>query len=501
MDSKGEAPFDLRLALTAVLRIAIEVSQAEWGGIRSESGIAVPDRRGWKRIVVEHGKAPHSPPCDRAAEQIWVTRRYPLRYQEKLLAVLHLGVRAEGWSDLADRCLRVLVETAPYRIVRCQIGSEAFRRFGIDLGWIESGHSMLALDRFIESAGSSLCPVLLTGERGSCLGRFAVSLHLASPNSRKPLVHQHCRWSDRKRQRQDLATACRAARGGTLFLVRIEDLSDNARRSAFQFLRRRLQEPRGPEFRLIVSARDGALALHFCTEICPTEQWRTFELPPLRERPESISAHLRTMADRLKIDLAESTVRAFQGYSWPGNFRELEAALVRLEACRGIRRFDGISGQALPVGPECSLGEILDRAACSLKPGQRRALEAAKRVLNKDSFDQDGIHPTVKKALQHIGSNFQDELTLQALSQACCVSRWHLSRLFQQSLGVTFKSLLIATRIIEACMLLATSNMSVTGVWQQTGFGDLRQFERQFKSWIGQSPSKFRIRLQKAFPR
>jgi len=70
--------------------------------------------------------------------------------------------------------------------------------------------------------------------------------------------------------------------------------------------------------------------------------WIPLSIPPLRERVEDIpilSAHILTelTADlgTGDLELGEDAVRALQGYSWPGNIRELRNVLERVALVTG----------------------------------------------------------------------------------------------------------------------------------------------------------------------
>jgi len=67
-------------------------------------------------------------------------------------------------------------------------------------------------------------------------------------------------------------------------------------------------------------------------------------LPPLRERREDIPPLAQTFADRVfslspAVRFSQEALGLLQQYSWPGNIRELENAVVRAAAmCDGIIR-------------------------------------------------------------------------------------------------------------------------------------------------------------------
>ncbi len=82
---------------------------------------------------------------------------------------------------------------------------------------------------------------------------------------------------------------------------------------------------------------------------------------------------------------------------------------------------------------------------------------------------------------------------MSQLARRAHLSRSHLSYLFQQALGVSFKPFLAAVRIEKARRLLVEKpHLSITRIGGEVGFGDLRHFERMFKQWAGSTPRAYR---------
>ena len=91
--------------------------------------------------------------------------------------------------------------------------------------------------------------------------------------------------------------------------------------------------------------------------------------------------------------------------------------------------------------------------------------------------------------------HYPEKITLSGLAQQACLSRSHLSYLFKQGIGVSFKLFLAAVRIEKARRLLVEQpHMGVTSIGGEVGYGDLRHFERTFKRWAGSTPRAYRQR-------
>ena len=107
-----------------------------------------------------------------------------------------------------------------------------------------------------------------------------------------------------------------------------------------------------------------------------------------------------------------------------------------------------------------------------------------------------GLHyDIVRDVMRVIAENFaRHDLDLQKVANALSISSVNLSRILNQSVGVSFRQLLRNTRIEEAKRLLVSQRYSVKEVAALVGFGDSHYFSRSFKAATGQSASDHRSR-------
>jgi AraC-like DNA-binding protein len=78
------------------------------------------------------------------------------------------------------------------------------------------------------------------------------------------------------------------------------------------------------------------------------------------------------------------------------------------------------------------------------------------------------------------------------LEEELHLSKYYISHLFGDKLGIRFNDYINSLRISEACRLLRTSTLSVTEISDASGFGTLRTFNRAFMKQMGMSPSEYR---------
>src|SRR5205823_2464222 len=83
-------------------------------------------------------------------------------------------------------------------------------------------------------------------------------------------------------------------------------------------------------------------------------------------------------------------------------------------------------------------------------------------------------------------------------ARAAVYSRCHFSKVFKEQVGVGFVEYLTGVRIRHAMRLLATTDLTVTGVAFEVGFRDLSHFERVFRRRRQQTPSQYRAEARAA---
>jgi AraC-like DNA-binding protein len=98
----------------------------------------------------------------------------------------------------------------------------------------------------------------------------------------------------------------------------------------------------------------------------------------------------------------------------------------------------------------------------------------------------------LQKGVLYIHQNFRSGITLTDVADVLNVTPSYMSRIFTESLGVTFKHYLNDIRYNYAMRLLVHSDMSATEICFESGFNDYANFSRSFKKKFGVSPGQFR---------
>lgn len=97
-----------------------------------------------------------------------------------------------------------------------------------------------------------------------------------------------------------------------------------------------------------------------------------------------------------------------------------------------------------------------------------------------------------QKLLIYLDSHFTEPLSLELLSKEFGVSRFTLSRLFTDKLQTTFSYYVNSKRLDYARTLLLTTDLSVTQIALDAGFGSSRTFFREFNQTYHTTPREYR---------
>lgn len=99
-----------------------------------------------------------------------------------------------------------------------------------------------------------------------------------------------------------------------------------------------------------------------------------------------------------------------------------------------------------------------------------------------------------KSALDFARRNLTRRFTLQEWAAAAGLNFDYFSRQFRKRFNMTPQEWIKRERIRLACDHLLESGLSVSGIAEKLGYGDLFFFSRQFKEVMGESPAQWRAR-------
>ena len=103
-------------------------------------------------------------------------------------------------------------------------------------------------------------------------------------------------------------------------------------------------------------------------------------------------------------------------------------------------------------------------------------------------------HPIVGAAMAYTKEHL-DCVSADEVSRAVSVSERTLRRLFQESVGLSWRTYLLHARMLKAMALLAAPGQSVQETSSAVGFDSLSSFSRAFTQFCGETPTSYRKRV------
>ncbi len=106
-----------------------------------------------------------------------------------------------------------------------------------------------------------------------------------------------------------------------------------------------------------------------------------------------------------------------------------------------------------------------------------------------------GEHSTLRSIIEFCSANFSEDLSLDFVSENLHLSRYHISRLFNQKLELSFSDYVNMLRVRESCDLLRDPEKKIADISEEVGFGSIRTYNRAFKAIHGKTPAEYRESL------
>ena len=102
----------------------------------------------------------------------------------------------------------------------------------------------------------------------------------------------------------------------------------------------------------------------------------------------------------------------------------------------------------------------------------------------------------VQDILSYISQHYGETVTLEQISKELSFSTSECCRMFKKVTGETIFSYLLTYRIVKATELLRSTELSISEIAYETGFGSTSYFIEKFKEKTGTTPLQFRKSLE-----
>lgn len=427
---------------------------------------------------------------------------FPVGYQKTELGWLAIVRSTSSLGGASAQACQWIAQSLAHHLKRLEVAAVARQRHGREVVLIGTSEPLSQVDLFLERASRTLLPALILGCPGSEAESIALALHLLSEVRSGAFVQVNCATLGAASFKERLSELLRRADGGTLLLAHLEHTDRQAQHLLHEVLEA------GPRLwaagchgqpasiRLLATAtRDldrMAQRGEFHPGLLERLDYLRLEIEPLRNRREDIRPlvehNLRRHSWKGAPEICEEVLQACVDYDWPGDVLEVSRVVARLVVMSGEDRV--LLRHVRAYAPQ-----ILEKRAPASpqnpEPPRARSLIEG----SSERFFQrlDSCHPALRRAVDHIASHPQVKLSLVEVAASTNVSSSHLAHLFQKDLGTTFTRVLAFLRIDRAKhLLLEQPREAITTIATETGFSDLRHFERTFKGAVGCTPKEFR---------
>lgn len=108
---------------------------------------------------------------------------------------------------------------------------------------------------------------------------------------------------------------------------------------------------------------------------------------------------------------------------------------------------------------------------------------------------EQGAEEIIKEILLYVNAHYTENLTRKEIAQAVGYHESYISHLFSGILKTSIPGYINSLRMHDASRLLAQTDLPVSRIAEQLGFGTVRNFNRVFLKETGSSPKAYRMGL------
>ena len=101
----------------------------------------------------------------------------------------------------------------------------------------------------------------------------------------------------------------------------------------------------------------------------------------------------------------------------------------------------------------------------------------------------------IEESKEYIARHFEQDITLNDISERFFINHYYFSQLFKKRTGVTYQKYLTGIRIARAKKLLEETDLKLFEISEMVGYSDVNYFRRVFEKYEGVKPNEYRKQL------
>jgi AraC-like DNA-binding protein len=106
--------------------------------------------------------------------------------------------------------------------------------------------------------------------------------------------------------------------------------------------------------------------------------------------------------------------------------------------------------------------------------------------------DDDIRREAVERVIEAMRENLGEQLTVDGMARMALFSKFHFTRIFRRTTGISPGRFMAALRLQRAKQLLISTSLSVTEISHKVGYSSVGTFSTRFSSSVGVSPRTYR---------
>jgi AraC family transcriptional regulator len=202
-----------------------------------------------------------------------------------------------------------------------------------------------------------------------------------------------------------------------------------------------------------------------------------------------------------QLNITVPVPRALHLYLPPTQFRKLADDFnLPGEPARSIRYVSGARDEFIYQIGLSIIPAMTDETAAGRMFVETASATLAARLLQSywDSGAGKALEPTridharLRRALDYISANLDEEITLAQLAQVAGVSVFHFARTFTRAMGVSPSRYVSRMRLEKAMAEIAAGKLSLAEIAFRAGFSSQASFTRAFHRATGLTPGEYR---------